>query len=184
MKKPKVDRFDPNPDENHQRIDPEEVDLSGVPEIKPHQKPKPTNASSSRSPTKKEYKDSKVVKKREGKTDSSQQLEKAGSEIPKEESNDRIGSKATGRSTTQSTIRSSDQSAKQFNVVSRPKAFYITEALDERINRAVNYFKKTHGIKKADRSTVVTTILEDKELWTEEALSRLVDRLVNQLARR
>jgi hypothetical protein len=69
-------------------------------------------------------------------------------------------------------------------VVNRPKAFYITEALDDKLDKAVNYLQKKHGIKKVDRSVVVNALLDNDTLWTDEALDQLVDRVVSQLTSR
>lgn len=70
------------------------------------------------------------------------------------------------------------------SIVDRPKAFYITERLDRDIDDAVRYFQEVHGIKKADRSTVVNAILDNEENWTPQSLDRLVDRLIGQLTSR
>ena len=69
-------------------------------------------------------------------------------------------------------------------VVDRPKAFYITEGLDSRIDEAVRYLQSRHGLRKVDRSILVTTLLSDDGLWTDTALDGLVDRLIDQLTSR
>jgi hypothetical protein len=69
-------------------------------------------------------------------------------------------------------------------IVNRPKAFYITEDLDEKLDKAVNYLQKQHGIKKVDRSVLVNALLDNDTLWTDEALDQLVDRVVSQLTSR
>jgi hypothetical protein len=69
-------------------------------------------------------------------------------------------------------------------VVDRPKAFYITESLDSRIDEAVRYLQTRHGLRKVDRSILVTTLLSDDALWTDTALDGLVDRLIGQLTSR
>ena len=94
------------------------------------------------------------------------------------------------QSTSQSTRQSTNQSIGQptnrpiFRIVDRPKAFYITEGLDESLDKAVNYLQKKHGIKKVDRSVVVNALLDNDTLWTEEALDQLVERVVSQLTNR
>ena len=69
-------------------------------------------------------------------------------------------------------------------LVDRPKAFYITEGLDENLDKAVTYLQKKHGIKKVDRSVIVNALLDNETLWTDDALDQLVDRVVSQLASR
>jgi hypothetical protein len=91
-----------------------------------------------------------------------------------------------GPSANVSISRSTKQSSKQSTgkVMDRPRGFYITERLNDRIDEAVKYFQDVHGIKKADRSVVVTAMLGREENWTEEALDNLVDRLMNELTSR
>jgi hypothetical protein len=95
------------------------------------------------------------------------------------------------QSINQSTSRSISQSTKQANnnisssdIVDRPKAFYITVRLDKQLDDAVRYFQEVHGIKKADRSTVVNAMLDIDENWTENSIDRLVSRLISQLTNR
>jgi hypothetical protein len=64
------------------------------------------------------------------------------------------------------------------------KAFYITEALDEKLDQAVNYLQKKHGIKKVDRSVLVNALLDNDTFWTDQALDQLVDKVVGQLTSR
>jgi hypothetical protein len=100
--------------------------------------------------------------------------------------------KATGKSklTSQSTPQSTNQLINQptnrpfTKIVDRPKAFYITEGLDENLDKAVNYLQKKYGIKKVDRSVVVSALLDNDTLWTDEALDQLVERVVSQLTNR
>jgi hypothetical protein len=60
----------------------------------------------------------------------------------------RLRSKQTTQSTRQSTTQSMSQpTSRPFSkIVDRPKAFYITEDLDEKLDKAVNYLQKKHGI--------------------------------------
>src|SRR4051794_24596585 len=99
--------------------------------------------------------------------------------------------RSVGQSTGQSTNQSIGQSTKQqtnnlstSSIVDRPKAFYITTQLDKRLDHAVRYFQDVHGIKKADRSTVVNAMLDREENWTDRSLDQLVSRLIGQLTSR
>jgi hypothetical protein len=69
-------------------------------------------------------------------------------------------------------------------VVERPKSFYVTQRLDRWIDEAVRYLQETHGIKKADRSTVINSILDNEARWTAESLDQLVDRVIAHLTSR
>jgi hypothetical protein len=95
-------------------------------------------------------------------------------------------SKPTNQSTGQSTNQLINQPTSRLSnkIVDRPKAFYITEGLDEKLDKAVTYLQKKHGIKKVDRSIVVTALLDNETLWTDEALDQLVDKVVSQLTSR
>ena len=95
-------------------------------------------------------------------------------------------SQPTPQSTGQSTSQLMSQPISQpfTKIVDRPKAFYITEALDEKLDKAVTYLQKKHGIKKVDRSVIVSALLDDETLWTDEALDQLVERVVSQLTSR
>jgi hypothetical protein len=92
----------------------------------------------------------------------------------------------TSQSTSQSTNQLINQPTSRpiSKIVDRPKAFYITEDLDEKLDKAVNYLQKKHGIKKVDRSVIVNALLDDDRHWTDEALDHLVDRVVSQLTSR
>jgi hypothetical protein len=98
--------------------------------------------------------------------------------------------KPTHQSTRQSTHQSTSQLINQptsrplTQIVDRPKAFYITEGLDEKLDQAVLYLQKKHGIKKVDRSVIVNALLDNDALWTDEALDQLVERVVSQLTSR
>jgi hypothetical protein len=96
----------------------------------------------------------------------------------------------TTQSTVQPTQQLTPETTNKFvvqpptRVVDRPKAFYITEQLDKRIDKAVLYLQERHNVKKVDRSTIVTAMLDQEELWTDEALDQLVGRVVSQLTSR
>jgi hypothetical protein len=100
----------------------------------------------------------------------------------------------TGQPTDQSTGQAVDQSPSPSTgqpstppsgrVVDRPKSFYITVRLDRQLDEAVRYFQERHGIRKADRSTIINAVLDDPAQWTESALDTLVDRLISQLTSR
>jgi hypothetical protein len=103
-------------------------------------------------------------------------------------------SKPKSKSAYQSTSQSTNQLTSQLinqpasrplsHIVDRPKAFYITEGLDEKLDQAVTYLQKKHGIKKVDRSVIVNALLDNDTLWTDEALDQLVERVVSQLTSR
>ena len=94
--------------------------------------------------------------------------------------------KPMSQSTRQSTNQfiSQPMSRPFTKLVDRPKAFYITEGLDEKLDQAVTYLQKKHGIKKVDRSVVVNALLDNDTLWTDDALDQLVERVVSQLTSR
>ena len=95
-------------------------------------------------------------------------------------------SKLISQSTRQSTNQLINQLTNRplTKIVDRPKAFYITEGLDENLDKAAHYLQKKHGIKKVDRSVVVNALLDNDTLWTDEALDQLVERVVSQLTNR
>ncbi len=103
---------------------------------------------------------------------------------PIEQSQGRNNRQSTGQSVNQSISQSTNQSTKYSRVLDRPKAFYITERLDKRLDEAVRYFEETHGIRKVDRSIIVNALLDNEANWTEEALDLLVDRVISQLTSR
>lgn len=87
--------------------------------------------------------------------------------------------------TDQSTNQSTKQSTHQLTgrVVSRPVGFYIPEAINKKIDDAVQYYLEKHRMK-FDRSAVVSAILGDPNVWTDEALDRLAGRVTDQLTNR
>lgn len=91
-------------------------------------------------------------------------------------------SQPINRSTEQSTHSFTSNSGSR--IMDKPRGFYITERLNQRIDEAVRYFQEKHGLKKVDRSIVVTALLENESNWTDEALDLLVDRIISQLTKR
>ena len=99
------------------------------------------------------------------------------------ETTDRPTDKATSRATGQSTAQSTEGPIPRLKIVDRPKAFYITEDVDQWIDRAVQHFRK-QGLRKVDRSTVVNAILHNPDLWQAVSLDRLTERVVRHLTNR
>jgi len=94
------------------------------------------------------------------------------------QSTDRLTNQSTSQLTSQSTYLPSNR------IVGRPKAFYITERLDARLDDAVKYLQEMHGIRKVDRSTIVNALLDNEANWTEENLELLVSRVLSLLTSR
>lgn len=100
----------------------------------------------------------------------------------------------TIESTSQSTHESTGQSPSRLGhqptlpttdvTVERPKAFYITKRLDQRLDEAVRYYQDLHGIKKVDRSAIVNAMLDADANWTNESLDRAVGRIMDLLTSR
>ncbi len=105
---------------------------------------------------------------------------------PQQPTNQHMPKQSTSQSTNQSANRQTNQSTGQptGKVVDRPKAFYITERLDKRLDEAVRYFQERHGIRKVDRSIIVNALLDNDGQWSDEALDRLVSRVIKQLTSR
>jgi hypothetical protein len=66
-------------------------------------------------------------------------------------------------------------------ILGRPRGFYISRRLDRQLDRAVAYLKEQHGLRKVDRSVLVTTLLDRDELWTEAALDQVVERVAEEV---
>jgi hypothetical protein len=66
----------------------------------------------------------------------------------------------------------------------KPRAFYITERLNQRLDEAVRYYQEKHRLKKVDRSVLVTVLLDNEANWTEESLDLLLDKVINQMTSR
>lgn len=93
---------------------------------------------------------------------------------------------STTQLTTQSISQSTNQSMKATSnkVMEKPRGFYITEQLNQRIDEAVRYYQEKHNVKRVDRSIVVTVLLENAANWSEENLDGLLDKVISQLTRR
>jgi hypothetical protein len=61
------------------------------------------------------------------------------------------------------------------------KSFYITERLHKKLDEAVRYFQEVHGIRKADRSSIVNAILDNEANWSNESLDLILDRVIRHL---
>lgn len=68
-------------------------------------------------------------------------------------------------------------------VVGRPVSFYIPVSVDEKIDDAVDYMQKRHGVK-VDRSALVSAILGEPALWEPASLKQLAEKAVDQLTNR
>lgn len=69
-------------------------------------------------------------------------------------------------------------------LMNKPTGFYISEQLDVRLDQAVEYFRRKHGLKKVDRSIVINALLEKEELWEEPFLDQLIEGLIRLLTHR
>ncbi len=96
----------------------------------------------------------------------------------------------TNRLTEQSADRSTHQSihlpapSLSSRVMEKPRAFYITERLNQRLDETVRYYQEKHNLKKVDRSVIVTALLDNEANWTEEALDLLLAKVISQLTGR
>ena|SRR5260370_26330455 len=125
-------------------------------------------------------------------------LEKQQKKQPLSSSGQQSTTPSTGQSTAPSIHQLIDQSIEQSinqstsqsirnhtdKVMEKPRGFYITERLNQRIDEAVRYYQEKHNLKKVDRSIVVTVLLENEANWTDEALDLLLDKIIHQLTRR
>jgi len=78
--------------------------------------------------------------------------------------------------------QSVDQSPKRF--ILEKTAFYLPEDLSDKIDEAVAYFRRKHKIKKVDRSTFLSALLDNPEIWTKPSLDKLIDRIIKFLTSR
>jgi hypothetical protein len=109
-------------------------------------------------------------------------------------SNDQLIAQSTKQSIKPSTDQSTGRSTNRLlhqrthpsssKVMDKPRAFYITEQVNKRIDEAVAYYQEKHKLAKVDRSIVVTALLEKESNWTEKALDLLMERVINQLTSR
>jgi hypothetical protein len=94
-------------------------------------------------------------------------------------------SKPTSQLTNPSINQSMRQSINKANkVMDKPRGFYITEGLNQRIDEAVRYYQEKHNLKKVDRSLIVTALLDNETNWTEETLDLLIDKVISHLTNR
>lgn len=89
------------------------------------------------------------------------------------------------QSINQSMSQSVDPSTKQLTgpIVDRPVAFYLPELIDQKIDEAIKYYQDTYRIK-FDRSALVSALLGNPALWTNEALDQLIDQVTEQMTNR
>lgn len=66
----------------------------------------------------------------------------------------------------------------------KPRAFYITERLNQKLDEAVRYYQEKHHLRKVDRSVIVTALLDNEANWTEETLDLLLAKVLSQLTSR
>ena len=66
----------------------------------------------------------------------------------------------------------------------KPRAFYITERLNQRLDEAVRFYQEKYSLRKVDRSIIVTALLDNEANWTEEALDLLHAKILSQLTSR
>ena len=89
----------------------------------------------------------------------------------------------TNQSTGKSTNRSIDQPSDLDSlgpVVDRPRAFYITQKIDNWLDDGVRYLK-SKGIHKVDRSVLVNAILHDPDHYQSKSLDNLRKRILIHL---
>ena len=65
-------------------------------------------------------------------------------------------------------------------VVEKPKAFYITQKVDRWLDEAVRYCQEK-GLYKVDRSILVNALMHNPELFKQESLDALRNRLLAHL---
>ncbi len=91
-------------------------------------------------------------------------------------------SQSTGQSIKQSINQLIDQPANK--VIDRPKAFYITTQVNENLDKAVQYYQDKLALRKVDRSILLTVLLSDPNLWTEDFLISIKDKVREELTNR
>ena len=100
-------------------------------------------------------------------------ISKARGETPTKEG--RVGERPVSRPVDQSVV-------KQFILVKT--AFYLPEDLSDKIDEAVSYLRKEHKIKKVDRSTFLSALLNNPELWDKPSLDKMIDGVIKYLTSR
>jgi hypothetical protein len=117
--------------------------------------------------------------------------EKKPVEVKKEIKNNQTTSQSTDQSTNRLINQSIDQPTdpsidsladvdKLGPVVEKPKAFYITQKIDRWLDEAVRYCQEK-GLYKVDRSILVNALLHNPELFKQDALNGLRNRLLAHL---
>jgi hypothetical protein len=109
-------------------------------------------------------------------------LEKSTPSEDAKSTHEEVTKRSVDQPSSQSTSRLTKRPSSR--VMERPKAFYITESLDRKIDEAVRYFQDVHGIKKVDRSIVVSSMLDNESLWSDKSLDKLFDRVMSELTSR
>lgn len=93
-----------------------------------------------------------------------------------------LTNQSTNQPISQLTNQSTNQSVNR--VIDRPKAFYITTQLNENIDKAVQYYQNKQALKKVDRSILLTVLLSDPNLWTEDFLASIKEKVREELTNR
>jgi len=95
------------------------------------------------------------------------------------QSTDQLSNRSTGQSTNRSVDRPIDLDSLG-PVVDRPRAFYITQKVDQWLDDGVRYLR-SKGIHKVDRSVLVNAILHDPEHYQSKSLDNLRKRILTHL---
>ena len=69
-------------------------------------------------------------------------------------------------------------------IIGSARGFYISQRLDRQLDRAVAYLRERHGLRRVDRSVVVSALLDRDDLWGDDALDQIVDRVVTEITGR
>lgn len=81
----------------------------------------------------------------------------------------------------QTSIQTPSQTSKRLDSSTNRRTLYVTDENIKRLDKATEYLRERHKIRKADRSNVLGAILEDNNLWTEKRLDRLVNGVLEYL---
>lgn len=95
----------------------------------------------------------------------------------------RSASRPTGRPANSQSSQLANSQQLGGRVVARPVSFYIPVSVDEKIDDALDYLEKRHGVK-VDRSALVSAILGEPALWESPSLKQLAEKAVSQLTNR